>query len=243
MKRYAIGNWKLLAAIGAPGIECRVVFEMESHALLCAQELVDQKFALLSGERLKHVAESVEGAFSRDDRPEVWGFVERGHLPYWAWKSLNDAPSQARHLGDRPFVEPVVDIFAPFVAVLTEPGDGTPPKIGLIVGDVQVADPALSECGRFVVDPLEAYGLSSRQVGALKRLNSMLSEAVHDALNAGCLRIQQQLGVAAGDLAGLHFATGAALEVATRLLGEYLVEEINAGAGLGDLGADETTVA
>lgn len=231
-RKYAIGKWIHSAAIGVKAIDCRVAIDLESNAVLSAEELVDQRYKQLTGERLNEVVRVVEGAFLRDPSPEAWGFVQRGHLPYWAWKALGDPEASARHVGRTSAFTPIVEVFAPFEVVLADPGDGTPAKIGLVIDEMEIADPSLSECGRFEVDPFDAYGLEVHQVNALKRLNDLLVDAVHVSLDAGCLRIQEQLGIATGDLAGLHFVSGEALSQATRVMGNYVVEEINAGAAI-----------
>lgn len=231
-RKYAIGKWIHSAAIGGEAIDCRVAIDLQSHAVLSAEELVDQRYKQLSGERLEEVASVVAGAFLRDPNPEAWGFVQRGHLPYWAWNALGDPEARARHLGNATAFTPIVELFAPFEVVLADTGDGTPAKIGLVIDEMEITEPGLSECGRFEVDPFEAYRLEAHQVNALKRLNVLLVEAVHVSLDAGCLRVQEQLGIATGDLAGLHFASGEALSQATRVLGDYVVEEINAGAAI-----------
>ncbi len=231
-RKYAIGKWIHSAAIGGKAIDCRVAIDLESNAVLSAEELVDQRYKQLTGERLKEVASVVEGALLRDPSPEAWGFVQRGHLPYWALKALGDPEARERHVGNATALTPIVEIFAPFEVVLADPGDETPAKIGLVIDEMEITEPSLSECGRFEVDPFDAYGLEVHQVDALKTLNVLLVEAVHVSLDAACLRIQEQLGIATGDLAGLHFASGEALSQATRVLGDYVVEEINAGAAI-----------
>lgn len=230
--KYAIGKWLHLASIGEKAMDCRVAVDLEANAVLGAEELVDEQFMQLTGARLQEVADEVVGALRRDPSPEAWGFVQRGHLPYWAWKALGDAEAKSRHMGDTTAFTPIVEVFAPFEVVLADPGDETTAKIGLVIEEMEIADPCLSECGRFEVNPLDAYGLDVHQVEALKSLNALLVDAVHVSLDAGCLRVQQQLGIATGDLAGLHFASGEALRQATRVLGDYLVEEINAGAAI-----------
>ena len=64
------------------------------------------------------------------------------------------------------------------------------------------------------------------QAQALDRMNRALDDAVDSALDAGCLRIQQELGVTAGDLAGMYFCTGGAHERQVRsALASYMIDE------------------
>lgn len=42
---------------------------------------------------------------------------------------------------------------------------------GIVVNDTVVTDPHSSECGRFVVDPVETYGLTSTESWLIYRIN------------------------------------------------------------------------
>ena len=46
------------------------------------------------------------------------------------------------------------------------------PVFAYETNDMVIYDPTVSECGRFSVDPLEYYGLSSEQVKTLIDLNN-----------------------------------------------------------------------
>jgi hypothetical protein len=68
------------------------------------------------------------------------------------------------------------------------------------------------------------------QIKVLANLNTALTEAVHDAVNAGCLRIQEALGVKWGDFAGMYFCSGSPMERQIRgLFAGYLINEIEHG--------------
>ena len=45
------------------------------------------------------------------------------------------------------------------------------PALGFEVKDMLIHDPFLSECGRFTVDPVAAYGISVEDAQALKQQN------------------------------------------------------------------------
>lgn len=65
------------------------------------------------------------------------------------------------------------------------------------------------------------------QAVVLGRLNAALDDAVYAALDAGCLRIQSELGVQSGDLAGMQFCTGSPAERQLRTaLAGYLIDEV-----------------
>lgn len=51
------------------------------------------------------------------------------------------------------------------------------PVFGFNLNGMFITDPSLSECGRFSVNPLEAYGLSAKDVAELERLNKALESA------------------------------------------------------------------
>lgn len=89
------------------------------------------------------------------------------------------------------------------------------PVLGFSVADMFIYEPFISTCGRFKVeDPAEAYGLSVDDVAEQTRLNKALTAAIaatqglagDEALDAGCLIIQQALGVTDGGFAGIHFS-------------------------------------
>lgn len=68
---------------------------------------------------------------------------------------------------------------------------------------------------------------SASQAVVLGRLNAALDEAVYAALDAGCLRIQNELGVQSGDLAGMQFCTGSPSERQLRTaFAGYLIDEV-----------------
>lgn len=69
-----------------------------------------------------------------------------------------------------------------------------------------ISDPFVSECSRFAVDPTENYGISREDADKLRHLNKLLDDAVEDALNAGCLRLQNGMEVETGDFAGIYFS-------------------------------------
>lgn len=77
---------------------------------------------------------------------------------------------------------------------------------GFVWKGVFITDPYSSDCSRFEVDPTEAYGISRDDAEQLRKLNQSLEDAVEDALNAGCLRIQNVMGVESGDFAGVYFS-------------------------------------
>lgn len=107
----------------------------------------------------------------------------------------------------------------------TDPTDGTP-KMGYVINDMFIHEPTVSECGRFEVDPQEAYGLSPGDVEALARLNQALVKAAERALNEGAREIQDALGVTTGDFAGMHFSDGAQQAAIRAILAQYMAAEI-----------------
>jgi hypothetical protein len=55
--------------------------------------------------------------------------------------------------------------------VLTVNCNGSP-VYAYEIGDMVIYNPNMSECGRFAVDPLIAYGITQEQVTALHSLNA-----------------------------------------------------------------------
>lgn len=100
-----------------------------------------------------------------------------------------------------------------------------PAAIGFLHDGMFISDPTLCDSGgRWSVDPQEAYGLTPEHVQYLRDLNDHLKAATESAINAGCLSIQQALGVTSGDTAGMHFGTDAGKGIANTLA-DYLVVE------------------
>lgn len=101
--------------------------------------------------------------------------------------------------------------------------NGNKPVAGFAFKGMQIFDPFLSECGRFLVSP-EYYGLTVEEANALSALNQKVEDATQDAINAGCLAIQQHLGVTAGDRAGNFFSSESTTQIEQIFLNYALAE-------------------
>ena len=64
---------------------------------------------------------------------------------------------------------------------LIEGAEGLP-VFGLTINDVAIHDPFTSDCGRFPVDPTEAYGLTMDDAMQLRDLNEQLTAALAQAI-------------------------------------------------------------
>lgn len=95
---------------------------------------------------------------------------------------------------------------------------------------VFIHDPTLSSCGRFTVDPSAQYGISAVDAQELATLNALLEDATQAAINAGCLAIQEKLGIISGDTAGAAFSGGEKAAAISKALGEYLELELSLAA-------------
>ncbi|MBC8738506.1 hypothetical protein F6X40_17165 [Paraburkholderia sp. UCT31] len=91
-----------------------------------------------------------------------------------------------------------------------------------------IFDPFLDTDGMTPADPMQ-YGISLDEAAFLAKLNGALEDATEAALNAGCLRIQDALGVKHGDYAGIHFSGGVAKQQIRQTLGEYFKAELEGG--------------
>lgn len=101
------------------------------------------------------------------------------------------------------------------------------PVFGFSINDMFITDPFLSECGRFKVNPTEVYGLSQDDANHLVALNKLVDTATQDALNAGCLAVQQALGIETGDVAGVHFSGPAEIRPVAQAMVDYIQTEYN----------------
>lgn len=99
------------------------------------------------------------------------------------------------------------------------------PAFGFEINGMFIYDPTVSDCGRFQVDPTEAYGLSAQDAKQLSMLNKLVADAADAAINAGCLHIQQQLGIATGDVAGQHFSGASSVAPIAQELMDYIEAE------------------
>jgi hypothetical protein len=99
------------------------------------------------------------------------------------------------------------------------------PVFGFSIHDVFVFDPFVSECGRFSADPTEVYGLSKAEAEQLVALNKALDIATETALNEGCRILQDALGVASGDAAGMFFSGPENVETIASQLADYVEYE------------------
>jgi hypothetical protein len=93
------------------------------------------------------------------------------------------------------------------------------------VSGVAIFDPTTSACGRFQVEP-ESYGISAEDAQALKSLNDTVKSAAEAALDAMCAPLQEHLGVATGDFAGLYFSGTQNTKEVLRTAMAYAVAQI-----------------
>lgn len=99
------------------------------------------------------------------------------------------------------------------------------PVFGFTINEVFIHDPFSSGCGRFQVDPTEAYGLTHEDATQLAALNKLLGTATQDALNEGCFTIQTALGIPSGDVAGVYFSGPDEVAPIARALLAYILME------------------
>jgi len=107
------------------------------------------------------------------------------------------------------------------------------PLVSISVNDMAIHDPYLSSCGRFAVSP-DQYQLTHKQAQAMVGLNKAIDQAADDAINAGCLAIQDFLGVTQGDLAGVHFSGGEQRLIIEAIFRDYAISEVNFAQPNGD---------
>lgn len=96
---------------------------------------------------------------------------------------------------------------------------------------VLIVDPTESTCGRFNVDPKQAYGVDPHQVQALAVVNEVVHKAVDEALNAMAFEVQTLLGVTDGGFAAAYFSDGELEQTMRESLAKYLIAEL---ANVGD---------
>ena len=106
-------------------------------------------------------------------------------------------------------------------------------SIGFVDTDsgVLIVDPTESTCGRFNVEPMQAYGVAPHQVQALAVVNEVVHKAVDDALNAMAFEVQTLLGVTDGGFAAAYFSDDELERTMRESLAKYLIAEL---ANVGD---------
>lgn len=101
------------------------------------------------------------------------------------------------------------------------------PEIGVSSNGFFVTNPFF-DVGMFdSVDPMDCWGISHGQAKLIVSLNRELGEAVEDAINAACLRLQNVAGITDGGHAGLHFSDRNLRCKLMIVFAEYIVGDIN----------------
>ncbi len=88
-----------------------------------------------------------------------------------------------------------------------------------------IHSPFESECGRFTVDPKEAYGLTEEDIAEFEKLKTAINEATEDDVNVACLHMQKHLKIETGDVAGLYFSDESKYDNIKRDIIDYVVFE------------------
>lgn len=106
------------------------------------------------------------------------------------------------------------------------------PEIGVAAKGYFITNPFYDVGMIEKVDSMECWGLSEAQAKLIVALNEELAEAVEDAINAGCLRLQTIAGITDGGYAGVHFSGTEIRNQMMQLFGKYIAADINAAGGL-----------
>lgn len=102
------------------------------------------------------------------------------------------------------------------------------PELGVSIKGYFVTNPFYDVGMIDEVDPMECWGLTEAQAKFIVTLNEQLAEAAEDAINAGCLRLQNAAGITDGGYAGVHFSGPELRNQLMRIFGEYIASDINA---------------
>lgn len=89
-----------------------------------------------------------------------------------------------------------------------------------------IYDPFLSDCGRFQVDPVEAYGITRQEAEGLVTLNRALVQATEAAVDAACKSAQDAMGVESSDPARLYFSDEDAKRNFSKGVADYMQFEL-----------------
>ncbi|MBV7542180.1 hypothetical protein [Acidovorax sp. sic0104] len=131
--------------------------------------------------------------------------------------SVSDQPT--------PSIDPLPASQLPMELEWTMGDDG--PELGVSAHGYFVVKPHLDVGLMNKVDPMECWGISPTLAKLIDDLNSALPEALEDAINAGCLRLQQAAGIRDGGYAGIYFSDAAKRVPVSEVLAEYIVRDVN----------------
>ena len=207
--QFATGNWMHLFGTGSKETRCRIVIDLQQCKLVAAQEWTGFKFEDIRGARLEDLAESVIEVNEAHANLDDWNAELVSGMPEWA--------AQAKTTG-------VIQLPAKleWAKVAVEQ-----PEIGLSLKGHLVTNP-LYDAGKIdKVDPQEHWGLSQEQANFIVGLNDQLSEAVEDAINAACLRLQTFAGITDGGYAEVHFSDPAVRNKLMEVFAAYIVNDVN----------------
>ena len=101
------------------------------------------------------------------------------------------------------------------------------PEIGVSSHGVFVTNPQYDAGMTQKVDPVECWGISHAQARLIVDLNEELAEAVEDALNTACLRLQKTAGIKDGGFAGTFFSGHPIRRELMNVLAEYIAGDVN----------------
>ena len=101
------------------------------------------------------------------------------------------------------------------------------PEIGVSSHGVFVTNPQYDAGMTQKVDPVECWGISHAHAQLIVDLNEELAEAVEDALNTACLRLQKTAGIKDGGFAGTFFSGHPIRRELMNVLAEYIAGDVN----------------
>ncbi|CAN7628301.1 hypothetical protein LJR189_004747 [Acidovorax delafieldii] len=101
------------------------------------------------------------------------------------------------------------------------------PEIGVGCKDVFVTNPFYDHGMTSKVDPMECWGISKAHAQFIVDINEELEEAVEDAINAACARLQDVAGIKDGDFAGMFFSGHEIRRKLMEVLAEYITSDFN----------------
>lgn len=143
--------------------------------------------------------------------------------------TTNNQPTEGNPAPTRPTAtntpKPAGAIQLPFP--LEWASSGGDPEIGVSTRGMFVVNPFTDEGQTEEVDPLEYWGLTPEQAQFIVDINAKLKEAVEDAINAGCLRLQNASGITDGGFAGLYFSGPPSQTKLMEVFAGYIVDNIN----------------
>lgn len=204
--------------------EVGAIEALAQRCLADGEAAAERRFATLVGMSPERFISEIEGGHARDQEERLAlrfsdPVGQAGLNKLIRWVASVGGP-EARSGSKNPLAvvnQPQLDLEWSTIA--------DEPAVGISAKGFFVTNPLYDEGQIDPVDPSEYWGISERQAKLIVDLNEELPEAVDDAINAVCRRLQAAAGI--GDTAEMAINDAALRNKLMEAFAEYIVAEVN----------------